>query len=171
MIKTGIADGYSKTNTLNGKNSIKLYMAKNEGESCVISVLSDKDIENAQLVFDKNYENISVETEKEYFISCNGRMFPDPLVPVESFNIKANELTSILVRFTTKTETKAGEYVYNISLADLSFTVEVKVWDFALPEEYVVNVSMDLYRDQIARMHKTDDKDEIQRLKTFELIS
>ncbi len=164
MIKVGIVDGYSKTNTLNGKNSIKLYMAKNEGESCVISVLSDKDIKNAQLVFDKNYENISVETEKEYFISCNGRMFPDPLVPVKTFNIKANELTSILVRFTTVKETEAGEYVYNISLADLSFTVEVKVWDFALPEEYVVNVSMDLYRDQIARMHKTDDKDEIQRL-------
>lgn len=165
MIKFGISDGYNKTNTLNEKNTIKLFMAKNEGESCVISVLSEKDIPDAKLTFKEN-ENFLVETEKEYFISCNGRMFPDPLVPVEKFDIKANELTNILVRFTTKTETKAGEYTYNISLSgtDLNFLVDIKVWDFSLPEEYVVNVSMDLYRDQIARMHKTDDEKEIQRL-------
>ena len=41
-MKFGICDGYNKTNTLNGKNAIKLFMAKNEGESCVISVLSEK---------------------------------------------------------------------------------------------------------------------------------
>ena len=167
MIKFGISDGYNKTNTLNNKNSICLFMAKNEGESCVISFLSEKDISGAELVFKETYENISIETEQEYFISCNGKTYPDPLVPCKKFDIKANEVTSILVRFTTKTETKAGEYIYNVSLKgaeEISVTVNLKVWNFALPEKYVVNVSMDLYRDQIARTHKTEDEEEIQRL-------
>ena len=165
-MKFGISDGYNKTETLNNKSAIKLFMAKNEGESCVISVLSPENIEGASLVFKDFYEDILVETEKEYFVSCNGRNFPDPLAPIEKFDIKANELTSILVRFTTNVQTEAGEYKYNISLegTDFEFFVELKVWNFSLPEKYVVNVSMDLYRDQIGRMHKTDDEDEIQRL-------
>lgn len=165
MIKFGISDGYNKTATLNGENLIKLYMAKNEGESCVISVLSEEDIEDAEITVNESYDNILVETEREYFISCNGKMYPDPLVPTKKVSIKANELTSILVRFTTKRETEAGEYKYTVSLGNLTFNVEVKVWDFALPEEYVINVSMDLYRDQIARMHNVeDDEEETQRL-------
>jgi hypothetical protein len=145
-------------------------MAKNESESCVISLVSDKKIENATIEVVKGNEGFKVEVEKEHFISCNGVNWPDPLEPVTKFDIEADEIINLLVRFTTSTSTDAGKYFFTLALKDgdgeviFNYTVRAKVWNFALPEKYVINTAMGLNRERIADKHGVTDKDEIQRL-------
>jgi hypothetical protein len=145
-------------------------MAKNEAESCVVSILSDKKLENVTLEVVKNNDGFTVETEKEHFVSCNGVNWPDALEPVSAFTVEANELTNILVRFTNTVNTEAGKYSFVLALKDgngdviFNYTVRIKVWNFALPENYTIRTAMGLKRDQIAAKHGVTDPDEIQRL-------
>ncbi len=173
MINTRISAGFNKVQeicTCCKVTDIKLSIAKNEAESCVISILSDKKIENAKIEVVKSNDGFTVEIEKEHFISCNGVNWPDPLEPVSKFDIEAGELTNILVRFTTNAKTEAGKYSFVLALKDgngeviFNYTVRIKVWNFALPEEYVICTAMDLKREQIAAKHGVTDPDEIQRL-------
>ena len=173
MINTRISAGFNKVQsicTCCNVTDIKLSMAKNEAESCVISLLSDKKLENAYLEVVKGNDGFKIEFDKEYFVLCNGAKWPDAIAPVEKFDLEANELTNILVRFTSDRETDAGKYVFVLALKDgngetvFEYKVRIKVWNFALPEKYVINTAMGLKRDQIARMHGVTDPEEIQRL-------
>ena len=173
MINTRISAGFNKVQELKcccNVTDIKLHMAKNEGESCVISVVSDKKLENAVLEVEKGNNGFTVEVEKEHFVSCNGVNWPDALEPVKNFDIEANELTNILVRFTTTVNTEAGRYTFILALKDgdgnivCNYTVRIKVWNFALPEKYVINTAMGLSRVRISEKHGVTDPDELQRL-------
>ena len=150
-MNTRISAGFNKISkicTCCNVTDIKLCMAKNEAESAVISILSDKDVNNAYFEIVKGNEGFTVEFEKEYFVSCNGVMWPDAIAPVDKFDLKANELTNVLVRFTTTLDTEAGKYRFVLALKDadgnalFEYTVNIKVWNFALPEEYTINTAM-----------------------------
>jgi hypothetical protein len=162
MLKTKVFPGYSKVRELcccHNTTEIKLSMAKNEGESCVIALLSDKDMKNLTVKPVKTHDGFKVEVEKEYFISCNGDEWPDPLVPVESFDLEGGKLTNIRIRFTTSSQTEAGKYCFVFALTDgeneiCEYTVRVKVWNFALPEKRTVECAMDVGRDGIEKLHK-----------------
>ncbi len=162
MINTRISAGFNKVSkicTCCNVTDIKLCMSKNEGESAVISILSDKDISGAYLEIVKGHEGFTVEFEKEYFITCNGESWPDAMAPVDKFDLKANELTNVLVRFTTVSATEAGKYCFTIALKDgegntlFDYTARIKVWNFALPENYTVNTAMSVIHDFIADKH------------------
>lgn len=166
--RTGISYGFDKVTTPNGREEINLNMAKNEAESCVITVSMDEDIKDLYLDIE-NGEDFLIETEKEIFTLCNGIGWPDALVPVKKFDAKNSELINILVRFTGNKNVKAGNYTIKISLKNeketfFDYTVNIKVWDFSLPEEYKVRCSMNLFAESIYKMHGVTDKEEQREL-------
>lgn len=166
--KSGISYGFEKAKVCNGKTEIKLSMAKNEGESCVISLSSDEDLKDLYLDIDKD-DDFKIEVEKEIFFSCNSVQWPDALVPVQKFDAKKAELVKILVRFTADEQTKAGMHKIKIRLKNdeeqfFEYTVNIKVWDFALPEERVVNASMNIHTESIYRLHNATTEEEKQAL-------
>ena len=163
MIKTGIFHSFSKLNSCDGSSAIHIAMSKNESESVIISLLSDADVENISFSIPNLPEKFTFETEELFTVNCNGVDCPDPLVPVSSFSLKKDALSQILVRFNAENAC-AGVYPITVELRSTallaSFTVNIKVWNFALPEEYVVNASMDIHRPSIERMHNVTDESE-----------
>ncbi len=162
--KTGISYGFEKVQTCNGKTEITLSMAKNEAESCVISFCSDEDLKNLYLDIE-GAEDFSVETEEEIFFTCNSVQWPDAIVPIKSFDIKKAELKNILVRFTPRKSITAGVHKINVSLKNgeetiSSYTVNIRVWKFSLPEEYTVRTSMNIHSESIYRLHNAQTNEE-----------
>ena len=167
MINTRISAGFNKVQsicTCCNVTEIKLCMAKNEAESAVISLLSDKEIKNAYFEIVKGNDGFTVEFEKEYFVSCNGVMWPDAIAPVKSFDIESGVLTNVLVRFTNTVNTEAGKYSFVLALKDgegnviFEYTVRIKVWNFALPETYSINTAMSIIPEFINEKHGVTDE-------------
>ncbi len=167
MIRINIAEGFRKILAMPAETqaSVSLAMAQNESESCVVSLLADESLEGVTIVCDGLPIGMTVETEKEHFLDCDGVLWPDPLAPVSSFDVAAGELTNILVRFTTKVDTEAGVYAVTLTVRDGSgknlatFDVEIKVWDFALPEGCVIESAVGLNREWLAKMHGVEGEE------------
>ncbi len=166
--KTGITYGFEKPQTCNGKTEITLSMAKNEGESCVISLSSDEDLKDLYLDIDEDNDFL-IEVEQEIFFTCNSVQWPEALVPVKKFDAKKAELLNVLVRFTSNKDTKAGIHKIKIRLKNdekqiFEYTVNVKVWNFALPEEYQVSTAMNILSESIYKHHNVKTQEEKQAL-------
>lgn len=161
MIKTKISAGFCKVifADFTPSASYSLCMAKNEAESCVISIVVDESLSGC-LELTSPKTGFTVELEREHTIEIDGVKYPDPLVPMSNgeLTIEAGEIANILVRFTTAADTPAGEHEFAFSLKNsageslVNYTVSVKVWDFALPEDRIVS-TMGLTRGGISRAH------------------
>ena len=172
MLKTRISAGFTKVISPDfaESTSYTLYMAKNEAESCVISIVSDE-AASVHLELPKIPTGFSVELEREHTIEIDGVKYPDPLVPISDrpLTIEAGDITNILVRFTTTADTPAGEHEIKLSLKNeggeslAEYTVSVKVWDFALSEEDRIVSTMGIIRGCISRAHNLRDLPESER--------
>ena len=119
-------------------------MAKRESESFQISVNSFNNVNGMTLrQVSSDVNNISVEFLEEYLVMTNDEPYPDGMVPSNgSFNLKAKETKTMLVRFKTNNDTKAGTYTYKFELRSPSgwvletYTVTLTVWAFTLPEAF-----------------------------------
>ena len=155
--RTGISYGFDKAITTNGKTEIQLNMAKNEAESCVISFSMDEYVGGVYLDIESD-DDFLIETDREFFTNCNGILWPDALVPFTKADVKKAELINLLVRFTSNKNTKAGMHKIKMVLKNakeefFTYTVNINVWDFCLPEEYQVKCSMNIHQESIYRLH------------------
>ena len=111
MIKTKISAGFCKVISADfvPSASYSLCMAKNEAESCVISIVSDESL-SARIELTSPKTGFTVEIEREHTIEIDGVKYPDPLVPMSDgeLTIEAGEIANILVRFTTTANTPAA---------------------------------------------------------------
>lgn len=146
----------------NPSTEIDVFMAKNEKESFHIALKADADVSGLKIVIDEgSRDDISVEFFKEHLIKTNTSYYPDPIVPItDTFGLSNGMNECVLVRFTTSESTEAGDYVYKFSVLDEkgnsigSYTAKLKVWDFALPENYSTDTSTGLYLDYIRSKEK-----------------
>lgn len=172
-MKTWITPGYTKNNTkaeapASAGTSYKLYMAKNESESCVISLRSDKAVKCLTLSADSA---LKVEFLKEYPVPIRDTDWPDPIVPVSgSFDLEANVTLNILVRFTTDEGTKSGDYATVVTLSEngcevCKYDIAVRVWNITYPVTPSCETAIGLTREHIAKIHKVDPESE----KAYEL--
>ena len=166
MIQATIAPGFRKVNAITEQTtSLALAMARNESESCVVSLLAEETLEGVTLVCDGLPAGLSVSVEKEYFIECDGVMWPDPIAPVSSVTLTAGELCNLLVRFTADGKATAGTFPLTLTVkgacgkALATFTVELKVWNFALPEGCIIETAVGLNHEWLAKMHGVEGEE------------
>lgn len=184
MIITRLLPATEKVRNLPGGFSVMTYrlsMARNESESCLLSLRSDDALNNITVDVSSNdgfkvelfrertveidrdaLENPPFGKEPENYVAVRVNQ-PDPLVPFgEGECIGDGETLNILIRFTTLMA-EAGEYTFTITLSsderkNITYTVTVKVWGFAYPEERTVETSVGLSYEALARLYGYIDK-------------
>jgi hypothetical protein len=150
-------------------NKQKIDMAKNEKESFQISVNSFEAVRGLSIVqVSPSVNNISVEMLEEYLVMTNEEPYPDGMVPLKgAFDLKEKETKTILVRFTTNKNTKAGKYTYTFELRTSTgyvletYTVTVTVWSFALPDDPSSDALSSVNKDYILK-HEGIDKNSLE---------
>lgn len=179
MLKTWMSAGFVKV--CDGteapeimSNTFKLYMARNESESCLISLRSDEAMEGLSLVAERVPENIKVTFLKEYTLKTGDEYYPDPIVPMDGeFSIEANKSASFLVRLTTTEATKPLQYAFPVRLMKdgavlFEYNIDVKVWKFAYPVkptcETVFGLGVGGGIHSIIDKHGIDDKERLDEM-------
>lgn len=122
--------------------SCSVNMARNESESCQVTVRSTHSVSGLKLVMTEgNAEGVSVELLEEHYVKTGSTYYPDPITPTDGvFDVEQNRNKSILIRFRTEKAAKAGDYIYKFELKDGSgatvetLTVSLTVWDITLPD-------------------------------------
>ncbi|MBQ8578940.1 MAG: DUF4091 domain-containing protein [Clostridia bacterium] len=146
-----------------------LYMAKNEAESCQISMRSDKRIGSFALTCTEEAENgPTLDLFREDTVPTGKTDTPDGLSPFSGkLTLLADRSSTVLLRFTADKETEAGTYTYHFTAGGEGgtvCTVNVHVWDFALPDEPGCETAVGLYKHCIAGVHGTWDEEELDAL-------
>lgn len=156
MIRSIITPAFVKTKTeeniAKSVNEYKLFMAKNEMESCIISVRSDEMLNGVSVVLlESSQTNISAEVLYVHTLMINGEGWPDPLSPVGGSDVKENVTTSFLLRFSSDKDEKSGDHVFTFGLKDSTgeilakYYITVHVWDFAYPETPSMATALGFY--------------------------
>ena len=148
--------------------SFNVCMAKNEKESCTISIRSDKRLLGLDLIMKGTLpEGVSVELLKEFMIPVSTNDWPDPLVALnQGFSVNSKSTQNVLIRFTTTAEAKAGNYSVDFDLNNedgqtiATVTVELTVWELTYPETLTSFAFSDIDVNDLAKFHKIDVDDE-----------
>ncbi|MHB1153012.1 MAG: DUF4091 domain-containing protein [Eubacteriales bacterium] len=143
----------------NGNTSYKLYMAKNEMESCQLILHSVEKLSNLVIETDQ-LNKIDTEILREYYIETQAdTYYPDPIAPTtDNFILNANENLTFLIKFKTTERTNAGEYNVNIKIKQndkniLNLKITIHIWDFILPESSSCATAVGLYPEYINKLH------------------
>lgn len=148
--------------SLSRKNSsFDVYMARNEYEGCQIVLFSAKDTTVKLSVI---ADGLDVETDLVKYVEVSkGQMYPDGLVPVDSdteIYIKQSVRTPVFIRFMSNADTASGIHICKIKISAeevIETFVNVHVWDFVLPDTPSCQTAFGLYKNEIAKIHKTED--------------
>jgi len=177
-MQTGIAHStikYTTSSDVPGTTSpYKLYMAGNEAEGCQIVLRSETE---EHITLQCSGEGLICSVFLEHTLQAAGENYPDPLTPVTgAFVLPADTTTVLYIRFTAEKSTAAGEYPYTITLSDGTESrkceILVHVWDFVLPDTSACATAVGIWKQSIARFHKTEDPEKIEALyrKYYELL-
>ncbi|MBM3239885.1 DUF4091 domain-containing protein [Candidatus Poribacteria bacterium] len=90
----------------------------------------------------------------------------DPLIPSKPITIKRHTHTPFFFRVRTRLQTQAGTYRGTITVqADninpVQFSLEVKVWPYAIPEKWNFHTMGQLVWENLRRFHGDDFNDEL----------
>jgi hypothetical protein len=102
-----------------------------------------------------NYYQSDLPSWRRVFPTSAGRTdgwagwWPDPLMPMEKFDIPANTTQPVWITVSVPKKSSSGEYkgmvrVQTSNGSERSINLKVKVWDFALPDETHLKVIYDL---------------------------
>jgi len=149
----------------NAAESWTVRMAKNEAESCQLSLRSPERHPVLYVTLEGEAEGITAQLFREHTINTGGSYTPDPLAPLSSGKITLlkNVTTTFLIRFTADEQAAAGEYAYTLKVADKDqvvlgqYSIRVHVWDFALPEAPSSATAVGLYPVAIKKHHGSSD--------------
>lgn len=139
---------------------IDLWMAKNEAEGCQVAFRADKRYGSIAFSCTEQPENgPALELFQERTVQAGEKYYPDPLSPFSGkMTLLADKTTTLYLRFTADANMNAGDYTYHFVLqpdseTNISYTVNVHVWDFALPDTLSCATAMGLDKNSIAKMH------------------
>lgn len=166
------------------KGKIILQSAKNEFESFQLVLSPNADMENISVVVNGfanksgltiPAENISVR-KVEYVhitkpsgIRHKAGWYPDPLPLLEKpFSVKAGVHTPILISVKVPKNATPGVYSAQVSLKSAAwetvFPVELKVWDFTLPDMPNMRSAFGLYSNHISAYHNLSNNEELKQV-------
>ncbi len=142
-----------------------IYLAKNATEGCQISVLSKeggRDGMSIELVNDPS-NAFEVELLREHYVSCDGALFPDPVVPNDyGFELEEWKNVTYLINIITNPNTKAGNYTVKVILKEKGevygeYNVYVTVWNFELDHTKFMETAFGISLEGIKNVQKSDD--------------
>ncbi len=146
----------AETTTPTGRNTYKMYLAKNEIEDCqfLLSSTSDRDGLTASVTPFRNQAGDELRTELyygSYFENVQGKTIADPIPRLDGpFSLKAGTSRIFLIKLFTEADSAAGDYTATLTIKDAGgneirkAVVHAYVYDFALPEETTCKTQMDL---------------------------
>ena len=151
--------------------SYAVYMAKNEDEGCQIAFRADERIGSIALdVTNAPADGPALTIYKEYTVPTGDVNTPDALSPFTGkLTLMRDRTAAVYLRFSAGEDQKAGTYTYTFSLhtkdADVAqYSVDVTVYDFALPTELSSATAVGLYKHCISQMHQVWDEEEVNAL-------
>ncbi len=151
--------------------TMDVWLAKNEAEGCQVSFRAPKRYGSIAFTCTKQPDNAPVlDMFKVHTLPAGGKHYPDPLSPFSGkLTLLAETTASVYLRFTADPEMKAGDYTYEFAMdvggtVQQTYTVNVHVWDFALPEALSCATAVGLYKHYIACMHPGVSGEELDQL-------
>lgn len=150
--------------------SYSLYMAKNEDEGCQIAFRASERFGSIALDITAPEEGPALTVYKEYTVPTGNTNTPDALSPFTGkLTLMRDRTAAVYLRFSADAEQKAGTYTYTLTLRSKdevfeTYTVDVTVYDFALPDEPSCATAVGLYEFSISNLHGTWDEAEVDEL-------
>ena len=167
IINTWVVEGYEKIVLdkdfpEDATTEIALQMAKNEKEGFHIGIVTSANVEGLKInITEGARDDIAIEMFNEHYVKTRKKYYPDPIVPSDgTVSTIANENSAVLVRFSTESDTEAGNHIFKFSLTDAEGTVvaeykvDLTVWDFALPEYFTTESAIGINLDYISSLEK-----------------
>ena len=151
----------------NPVQSYTVCVARNATEGCHFSVLSKNGARKnlkVEIVGDLD-KGVQVELLREHYVSCEGALYPDPVVPNENtFDLEEWKNVTYLINIKTALDTIPGNYDFKVNLYENDelygqYNLWVKVWNFAIDPEEHMETTMGIDTRWLFLQHKTDDKE------------
>ncbi len=143
------------------------YLAKNATEFCQVVFLARESDQNGISIEIENpyQEQLEVEVLREGYVSCDGQLWPDPVIPnALTFDLEKNKNVTYLVNVKTNVNTKAGNYTAKFVVRQNGelygkFNLNAFVWNFALDDTKYMETAFGTQKDRIQLVQKSDDYD------------
>lgn len=140
-------------------------LAKNATEGCQFSVLSKQgERKNMKIeVVDNTDANFTVELLREHYVSCEGALWPDPVVQDDGcFDLSEWKNVTYRINISTSLDTKPGNYELTVVLYENGevygkYRLWVCVWNFAINPEKYMATSFGIDDEWLFLRHKTDN--------------
>ncbi len=162
QILVWLSNGFDKitddmTPAADASQTVDIWMAKNETEGAQVSLRAPKRYGSVTFsCTSQTKEGAPTMTiYRETTIPTGGKYYPDPLAPFSGkLTLLADTTTTLYLSFAADKDTAAGAHSYTFALDGQDVcTVNVHVWDFALPDTLSCATAMGLYKESIAKMH------------------
>ena len=175
-----------------GKDTYKIYMAKNEYESCQYVVKLDQDTDELRLELspftDKAGNTLEAVILEEYYLEVASYLdassdfveYPDPVVPIEddyTFSADADCAVPFMIRLHTTANTPAGDYSATIKLISednvlFENTISVHVWNFTYSDSKACTTAAGISYGDIKTKHniETDEEWNAMYIKYYEFL-
>ena len=151
------------------QQSFDVCVARNATEGCQISVLSKYgDRKNLQIKIAGDIDKgIKVELLREHYVSCEGALWPDPVVIDDGcFDLQEWKNVTYRINFSTTLDTAPGNYDFKVLLYENGelygeYCIWVKVWNFAINPEKYMETSFGINKELLFSQHKTENQEEV----------
>lgn len=102
----------------------------------------------------KGYRVGYVKTGSPSYPVAHAGLWPDPLLPLNTFEVKAAEVQPVWFTFTTTPNCKPGMYLYTIKVSSASYStavqIRVRVRNFTLPRPGKFSAPFGLYKNTLS---------------------
>ncbi len=140
-------------------------VAKNATDFCqVVFLAKEAEQKGITIEIENNYkEQFEVEVLREHYVSCDGALFTDPVVPNQlEFDLPKNQNTTYLVNVKTNPNTTAGNYTAKFIVKQNGelygeFDLNVTVWNFTLDDTKYMETAFGTQKERIMMYQKSDD--------------
>ncbi len=140
--------------------TVDVYMAKNAGGGCQIALRAEERLTGIAVTCENAPDPAPTYTIfREQTVRTGDVYTPDALAPFSGKLTLRSDTTQVLyLAFASDKETTAGVYPYTFVVSvdenvQARCTVNVHVWDFALPDAVSCETAMGLSREPISAMH------------------
>jgi len=149
-----------------------LYMAKNEDEGAQILFRANERFGSVALdITSAPEDGPALTVYKEAAVSTGkSENTPDALAPFSGkLTLLRDRTAGVYLRFSADETQAAGTYTYTFDLrvkeeTVASYTVDVTVYDFALPDTPSSATAVGLYKSSISQMHQVWDEEQVNEL-------
>ncbi len=145
--------------------SYHVYVAKKATEGCQVSFMAPEERKNFSIEVQGDTEaaGLKIELLREHYVSCEGAMWPDPVVPNETrFDLEEKCNVTYLINVVTDENTKAGNYTFKVVLKENGklygkYTLKVTVWNFAIDPKKHMDTAFGIEKRFLNLRHPSDD--------------